>query len=45
MSKLDLISPQVKAKMEQILKRYPVDKKRSAVVEMLLQLQNKMMDH
>jgi NADH-quinone oxidoreductase, E subunit len=39
MSKLDLISPEVKQRMEVVLKRYPEDKARSAVVEMLLQLQ------
>ena len=39
MSKLDLISPKVKQNMERILQRYPKDKARSAVVEMLLQLQ------
>lgn len=39
MSKLDLISPEVKAHMEKIISYYPEGKQRSAVVEMLLQLQ------
>lgn len=39
MSKLDLISPEVKTNMERILQQYPADQKRSGVVEMLLQLQ------
>lgn len=39
MSKLDLISPEVKENMERILKQFPEDQKRSGVVEMLLQLQ------
>ena len=39
MSQLDLISPEVKNNMERILKHFPIDQKRSGVVEMLLQLQ------
>ena len=39
MSKLDLISDAVKKDLERCLEKYPEDKKRSAVVETLLQLQ------
>lgn len=39
MSKLDLIPQSIKDDMVKVLARYPVEQKRSAVVELLLQLQ------